>query len=263
MRYEQSGCVKVSVATLMILAASCSAPSSIDSGVELRCTAAAVACTDESIQKLRFFDLNDAGMPAVNPGAVTEEGTISGEFTTHLDAIAGGLTPNTSYVYGRFTPTGFEKLALSDVEALGSMDWDLSVRRYVMRINSGVGGPSCTEAARLAPGTTFESVTEVPANLMWRTEEYFTGTSCEYVAETSGIGSPATALSSFWQYSGCVQMTDNVFVLHLNSGRYVKLQVLSYYSPDIQAECNDAGVAQMPNGAGNIRIRWAYIAAPP
>ncbi len=226
-----------------------------------RCNAMPVACTDESIQQLKLFDLTDAGLPQVNDAGVTEEGTIGGEFVTNVDARGGGLVANTSYLYAAFTSAGLKKRAISDVQALASSDWDIAIRRYVLRINSGVSGPSCTESATLPANTKFEDVTQVPEGLTWQREAYFSPT-CEYVAGDSGIGAPATALSSFWTYSACLQMTYNVFVLHLKNGRYVKLQVLSYYNPQAQAECDDAGVARTPSGAGNVRIRWAFIAPP-
>jgi len=220
-----------------------------------RCDASAVICTDEQTQQLKLYD-------TVNSGAITEEGTTSGEFTSHIDARAGGLSPTMSFTYASFTGAGLGKLDISDVAAFSSLDWDIAVRRYVVRINSGVGGPSCVEAARVPPGPTFDTFTQVPNNLTWRTEEYFTPDTCEFVPDTSGIGAPGTALSSFWTYESCVEMTGNLYVLHLRDGRYVKLQVLGYYDLDPQAECNDTGSVPQPSGAGNIRIRWAFVAAP-
>lgn len=222
---------------------------------EPRCTATTVPCQDASIQELDLFDV-------VNDAAITEEGTTSGEFTTLVDARAGGLVANTSYMYGRFTPSGLEKVAISDEAALESLDWDIAVRRYVIRINSGVSGPSCVEAARVPPGPTFETLTRAPGDLVWRTEAYFTEESCEYVPDTSGIGAPGTALASYWEYSSCLQMTNNVFVLHLRDGRYVKLQVLGYYDLPAQAVCDETGTAPIPSGSGNVRVRWAFIDGP-
>jgi hypothetical protein len=48
-------------------------------------------------------------------------------------------------------------------------------------------------------------------------------------------------------------MTDNVYVLELASGRHVKLQVLSYYSPDVQTACNHTGMVT------DFRVRWAFL----
>jgi hypothetical protein len=215
------------------------------------CDPVAPPCIDEQIGALDLF-------APVSDGSITEEGSTAGEFTTLIDATGGGLMPSESFVYARFTPTGLVKVEVGDEGAFDSTEWDIAVRRYVLRINSGVGGPSCVTAARTAPGTTFESLTTVPDGLAYRTEEYFTDT-CELVPDGSGLGSAATALASFWTYEMCVEMTGNVYVVQLANGSRVKLEVLSYYEPGPQATCNETHMVPMPSGAGNVRIRWAFL----
>jgi len=212
-----------------------------------------VTCVDESISQLMFFDV-------ASPAAITDESAPGPMYAVHhIDATGGGVTPTQSYVYARFGEGGtLTKVDLDDETSLTSSDWDIAFRRFVIRLNSGVSGPSSVTAARTAPGTDFETLTAVPDGLSYREEAYFTDT-CEYVPDGSGLGSPQTALSSFWSYAGCVAMTGNVYVLQLASGRHVKLEVTSYYSPDVQTMCNDTGMAGMPSGAGNLRIRWAFL----
>lgn len=217
-----------------------------------RCEYTEPACSDEQIAMLQLSEDKDGG-------DITEEGTTPGEFLTHVDATAGGFNGTLGYTYARFTETGLEMVDLSDEEALESMDWDIAFRRYIARLNSGVSGPSCVEGGRTAPNTSFETLTEVPANLTFRAEQYFTADGCEYVPETSGIGSPLTVLSSYWNYEGCVTMSGNIYVVRLRDGRHVKLQFQSYYSPNVQATCDSTGSAPSPNGAGNVRVRWAFI----
>ena len=61
-------------------------------------------------------------------------------------------------------------------------------------------------------------------------------------------------------YPGCVQMTGNVFVIQLASGRHVKLVVDSFYSPEVQQECQDTGAVPMGDtGSGNFVVRWAWL----
>lgn len=229
-----------------------------------RCNATAVPCQDDSIMQLRLY-------ATVNPDSVTEEGTAP-DFKTRVDARAGGLSPTQSFMYLSFTETGLQKRLISDEQAFVSLDWDIALRRYILRINSGVSGPSCVEAARTAPMTSYDTLMQAPANLSWRTEEYFIppepdagSLMCSFVADTSGMaGAPGTALSSFWTYMNCVQMTGNVYVIHLRDGRYVKFQVLSYYTAAAQQNCNQTGSATpTPNEAAVVRLRWAFISAPP
>jgi hypothetical protein len=210
-----------------------------------------VPCVDQSISRLPLFD-----EPAA--GAIRDEAGEGDGFYNLVDATGGGLNAEASFVYARFTDDGLEKVSLSDEEAFESLDWHVAFRRYVVRLNSGVSGPGEVTAARTRPNTLFAELTSAPDGLEYRTEEYFTA-SCEYVPDTSGIGAPATALSSFWKYQACVQMTKNVYVLSLPSERQVKLEILSYYSPDKQKICDETGQAPMPSGAGNMRIRWDFV----
>jgi hypothetical protein len=225
-----------------------------DAGTPAECAPSEVTCVDQSITMLDLFD-------TVAPGVITEEGTTAGEFSTHIDATAGvmpgGTMPTQGFVYARFTDTGLEKVDISDEDAFASTDWDIAFRRYVIRLNSGVSGPSCVTGARTAPGTLFADLTAVPEGLTQRVEEYF-GASCEYVT-TDGVGSPSTALSSYYEYASCLQMNDNVYVVTRADGRHVKLEMLSYYTPENQTMCNETGAFTPPSGAGNMRIRWAFL----
>jgi hypothetical protein len=212
----------------------------------------AVLCTDQSIQQLSLFK------PA-NNGATVSDTMAGGVFTSSIDATAGGLTPTRAYVYAKFTDTGLAKVAIGDEDALASSDWDIAFRRFVIRLNSGVSGPSCVTVARAASGTTFDALTAVPGGLDYRTEEYFTPT-CDYVPDGSGMMSPGVAMQSFWEYPGCVKMTKNVFVIKLTDGRQLKLQVMQYYDTANQASCDNASTITMGNnGAANYKIKWAFL----
>lgn len=228
-----------------------SADAPVDGAAMARCTATTVPCQDESIQSLGLFD-------TVNAAAITQVSADNGVFVHEVDATGGGMTPTRAYVYARFTADGLEKVSISDEDALTSLDWDVAFRRFIIRVNSGVSGPSCVQAARTAPGTTFDALTAVPATLSYRTEAYLTP-SCDLVPDGSGLGSPSTALSSFWTYSGCVHMSGNVYVVRLRDGRAVKLQVLSYYSPTAQAQCDAMDTLPATSGAGHVRVRWAPL----
>lgn len=214
---------------------------------------AAVPCEDQVIQGMNF-----QGEAA--PGLITEEADGAG-FRVHVDATAGGFgvqNPH-SYVYGRFTETGLEKVEISDDDSIGSMDWDIAFRRSTIRINSGNSGPSCVAATRMQDGTKYEDVNAAPENLPYRTDEYFSE-ACEMIPDGSGLpGSPAVAVH-FWTYNGCVKMNGNVFVVRLADGRHVKLIVDSYYEPAVQEQCDTTDtIPMMGTGSGNVRFRWAFL----
>jgi hypothetical protein len=241
----------------------------LDATAAMLCEAREVRCQEASVAELRLFEEPAPG------GLITEEGTVDGEFLTHVDATArpmGGTVPTTSYVYARFTDAGLEQVAVGDEAAFESLDWDIALRRFVIRLNSGVSGPSCVVGARVPPiggaPPTFEAVTRVPEGLSFFEEAYFTETapgSCVLVNDGSGLpGAPDTVLAGYWRYGsvGCLQMTGNVYVIALRNGRYVKLEVVGYYSPANQARCQMDMAPEMPSGAGNVRLRWAFIDGP-
>jgi len=210
-----------------------------------------VMCTDQSIQQLPLFR-------PVNNGTVGNM-VAGGVFTSTIDATAGGITPTESYVYAKFnSDVGLTAVAIGDEDAFNSLDWDIAFRRYIIRLNSGVSGPSCVTGARTAPGTTFDSVTAVPDGLTFNAEQYFTAT-CDFVPDGSGLGGPGTVLQSYWSYSACLKMTGNVYILQLADGHAVKLQVLDYYTPASQMQCDTMNTIPEPSGAANYTIEWAYL----
>jgi hypothetical protein len=216
-----------------------------------RCETRQVTCGEQSIDKLRLRTLASAG-------ELREEGTTAGEFLTYVDGRAGGSDSPQSYTYARFTPRGLERLPLEDQAALNSGDWDIAFRRYVIRTNGGVSGPSCTTVARTPERTTFESVKAVDGAWEFRAEDYYSET-CAFRGDEWGLGSPATRLGSFWGYESCLTMTGDVYVVRLADGRHVKLQVADYYEPEPQRVCNETGEVPQPSGAAQFRVRWAFL----
>lgn len=222
--------------------------------IEARCTepAASIDCRDQSLVALEMAPTD------VTPGLI-ENAEIDGGFHSTVDATAGGFGGDGGFVYGKFTDTGLQKAELTDDASFDSMDWDISFRRFVIRLNSGVGGPSCVAAARTAPETDFATLAEVPAGLDFNEEQFMSPDTCDVIADGSGLGSPGVVLQNFWTYPGCVQMTGNVYVLALADGRHVKLEVTQYYADAIQQECDETGTISASTGSANIQLDWAFL----
>ncbi len=214
-----------------------------------------VPCSDDVILQM---DLKDT--PA--PGAITNEQDGAG-WISHIDATAGGFGSSDphSFVYGKFADNGLEKVVIGDEDSLDSMDWDVGFRRYVARLNSGNSGPSCVQGAVVPNAPAYDELTVVPAGLSFSTDTYF-DQSCTLIDDGTGLGSPNTVLSQYWTYSGCVAMTDNIFIVTLADGRMVKLLVTNYYDHELpsQEQCDTNGaVTQQPSGSAVLRVRWAFV----
>ncbi|HCH66039.1 MAG TPA: hypothetical protein DFR83_24770, partial [Deltaproteobacteria bacterium] len=206
-------------------------------GTEAVCTEPeAIACEDDIILDLSLHD------DKVSNGAV-ETSMDGDDFVTLVDASAGGFSAasNNPWVYVKFTETGAERVDIDDYTALESMDWDLSLRRYLLRLNGGSSGPSCVGAAALVESA-YADVEALPADTPF-VEDGFYSDDCTLINDSSGLpGSPQVALGQWWEYPGCVATTMVPHVVRLADGRQLKLVVESYYGSG-QETCNSTGRA--------------------
>ena len=209
-----------------------------------------VPCTDNQIVDLPLFK---------RASTRTVEFAADGAgFTGHVDASAGGFAPTESFVYVKFGKSGISRVSLGDEAALGSLDWDLAFRRYLIRLNSGVSGPGCVVAAAAPGGATYDELTTAPANLAFQDEAYY-DSGCALVDDGSGLMSPGTVVDHFWTYSMCVQMTGQPYIVRLADGRLLKFAVTSYYAPDVQATCDSTGAVPVDAAGAQLRFRWAVL----
>jgi len=178
------------------------------------------------------------------------------DFVTSIDASAGGFGHEAehAWVYVKFTPDGAERVNIDDESALESMEWHLSARRFILRLNGGSSGPSCVGAAAF-PKKQYDKITEA-ADTTYDLDAYYSD-DCELINDSSGLeGSPKVALSKWWEYPNCVATTSVPFQIQLNDGHILKLVVEQYYGTD-QQDCNDSGVAG--GDSGHYQIRWSYL----
>lgn len=225
----------------------------VDAGTQL-CGATAMDCSDSTVQQL---DLKSA--PAT--GLILNAANGTGWMST-VDVSAGGYPPTQGYVYARFTEGGLEKLPLDDLSALDSMEWDIAFRRFIIRINSGDSGPSCSVAAALPAGLTYDDLSVVPTGIAYDQDSFLDpAPGCTFVSDGNGLTtSPKTALAAFYQYSGCVEMTGRVFLVQTRAGRTLKLTVKTYYANEAdQTTCNTTHSVPMGTAAGTMRVRWQFL----
>jgi len=221
-----------------------------DMAVGPLCEAAAPACIDQMILDLSLHD------DKVSDGEVTT--TREGEdFLTVIDATAGGFgqSANNPWVYVKFGPDGASRVDIDDETALESMDWDMSLRRFIVRLNGGDSGPSCVGAMTFLERT-YEEVDVVPEGAEFLVDDYYTD-DCTIVNDSSGLpDSPQVVLAPWWSYPGCVATSGVPHLIKLADGAVIKLVVEQYYQDAAdQASCN-AGMP--PDGAVSavFTLRW-------
>jgi hypothetical protein len=217
----------------------------------------AVDCRDQTLVALSMTAED------TTPGLI-DSATVDGGFHTTVDATAGGFGGGLGFVYGKFTDAGLQKVELTDDASFESMDWDISFRRFVVRLNSGSGGPSCVSAARTGPATDYDCPTLDAAGvdqLDFNEELFMSAGTCDLIPDGSGLpGAAGVALQGFWTYPGCVQMSGNVYMLSLADGRHVKLRFTDYYFDDVQQQCQDTDMVGMSStGSGTLQLDWAYL----
>ena len=211
--------------------------------------AVGVECQDALFLDLGLQD-------TISDGAITN--TVDGnDYITTIDATAGGYqqAATSPWVYLRFTNDGAEKVEISDEEALKRLDWDMSLRRFLLRLNGGSSGPSCVGAAVFMEES-YSSLSDVPEATPFTLDNYYTS-DCSLINDSSGLdNSPQTALSPWWEYPGCVATTGYPFAIQLADGRLVKMVVEQYYAEG-QDVCNESG--NMGSGSANFTIRWSFL----
>ncbi len=233
-----------------------SAPATDDSAssgtvVEAVCTEPTeVGCVDEMILDLSLQD-------EVSEGEISSE-SDGDDTVTDVDATAGGYSaaPRNPWIYVKFTADGASKVEIDDEAALESMDWDMALKRYIIRLNSKDSGPSCVSSAAMF-GFDYAELDSVPEGLVWQQDDFYSD-SCGLAVDS--IGGAQTAMAPWWEYSQCVGATGVPFFVQLADGNVLKLAVEKYYEDqDVQDECNETGSVPMGSEGGYIRLRWQML----
>jgi len=222
-----------------------------DDGPDAVCTEPTdIPCTDAIILDLSLHD------DKVSEGEVSN--TADGaDFISFIDGSAGGYdaAARNPWVYVKFTEDGLVRVDIDDETALESMDWDVAVRRYIIRLNGGSSGPSCVGAASFTEST-YDDLDSIPDGISYRLDDFYTS-DCTIKTDSSGLpGSPSVALGPWWSYAGCVQTTLVPHLVQLADGHIIKLVVEEYYAED-QDVCNSTGSGG--SDSGMYTFKWTYM----
>ncbi len=222
-----------------------------DAALPQVCPQTPPTCVDQMI-----LDLSLHG-DKVSTGDVTtvQDGD---DFVTTIDATAGGFgnSDQNPWVYVHFGLDGATKVAIDDETALESSDWDMSLRRFIVRLNGGDSGPSCVGAVSFLEGD-YATLNTVPDGLDYLVDDYYTD-DCTIVNDSSGLpGSPQVVLAPWWSYAGCVSTTSVPHLIRLADGHVIKLVVEQYYEDAAaQTQCNNSGSAPAGAVSAVFTLRW-------
>lgn len=178
---------------------------------------------------------------AVSTGAVSNQPDPDreGAFLTTVDASAGGQQSATQpFVYLDLeAEEGARAVAIDDADSFGSTDWDIALKRFVIRSNSGDSGPADEEVATVEGEElrADDSVSGVFADDDWSDAD------CALV--TDDRGGPRTRFSNW--YDAAFQPRPVLHIVRLGPGRYAEIDVVTYY-----------GDQANPTRGGVYVLRW-------
>jgi hypothetical protein len=146
-----------------------------------------------------------------------------------VNASAGGFNQAAAnpYVYLKLSDT--TKLDITDPAAFESSEWDIALKRDVIRSNSGDSGPGQGGAFRVS-GKTFDQVTSSDAGSFDKDD--FLDDACNAVVDATG--KPLTAFSDWYDYNEATMYVTPkalVWIVQASNGSsFYKLEVLDYYA---------------------------------
>lgn len=175
-----------------------------------------------------------APVDKVSEGAVTVLSDMDGIKTLYIDASAGGImeAPSNPWVYIDLAKAA--RADITDISADTSLQWDLAMKRPVIRTNSGLGAAGDGGAAFLKEAM-FEAVTKESAEGATILVEDWFDDACMVQLDPGGF--TRTTFDAWYDYGGqgthAVVPHPGVFVVRGAKGALYKLELLSYYAnPD-------------------------------
>jgi hypothetical protein len=152
------------------------------------------------------------------------------ERVVYVDATAGGIDGQDQYPWVYISLATGQAVALNDLDALTSVAWDLALKRFVIRTNSGDSGPGQGGAIKV-----MLDWDDVDASTLGTrpvaVEDWFDD-ECNLTLDTS-TGDLITTFSGWSEYdeaSHVLAPADAVYLTQGADGTLYKVAILDYYS---------------------------------
>lgn len=185
-------------------------------------------------------------IPMVSTGAVTV--TTAGDVTSGtIDATAGGVdnAADNSYIYVDLRAG--TKVAINDLEARMSTNWDIALKRFSLRTNSGDSGPGNRELV-VVQAVTLADVASAPTS-GYASDDFVTD---DCMLDSLLIGEPRSAFGEWYDYDQMTHVVtpkQEVYVLKRNNGSKTALRIKAYY-----------GDPQRPTRSAFYSVEWKQLA---
>lgn len=186
----------------------------------------------------------------VSEDEIIAEAVVAGVREVFIDATAGGFMPPMPHPAIYLKLSDATKVEVSDTDSFASNDWDLAFKRYVIRSNSGDGGPGNAGAAFIS-NKDFAAVTLADAQAAMLDIETWFDDDCNY--ETDATNNLVTTFSSWYAYEGMVlEPLPGTWVVRGADGTsFFKLEFLTYYA--------DPNGGENPAISARIRVNLAAL----
>jgi len=182
---------------------------------------------------------------ATSTGLVTVA-TSNGVTSGTIDATAGGVTAAAGNPYIYVDLRAGTKVAITDLAARTSADWDIALKRSSLRVNGGDSGAGGRSLAVL-PAATLAEVTAGPAD--GYAIDDFTTAGC--TLDSLPAGEPKTAFGEWYDYDDtthAVTPKAEVYVIERGDGSRTALRIDAY-----------AGDPSMPTRTAFYRAEWKQL----
>lgn len=170
----------------------------------------------------------------VSDGAVTVLSDMNGVKTLYIDASAGGVMEQANFPWIYVNLATASRVDITDAQADTSLDWDLALKRPVIRTNSGLGSKGDGGAAFLKE-MMFDAVTKESAGGAPILVEDWFDDACMALIDAGGY--TRTTFDGWYDYAGQathgVTPHPGVFIVRGAKGALYKIELINYYAnPD-------------------------------
>jgi heme-binding HmuY-like protein len=166
----------------------------------------------------------------VSTAAITTLSGDASDRTLYIDASVGGLDGQDTHPWIYIALSSGAAVAVTDLQALRSNDWDLALKRSVVRTNGGDSGPGHGGAIRIAlPWDEVDRATLGQKTLP--TEHWFDSDCMLELDASMNLVTTFSGWSEYDETDHVLSAAPNVvFITAAADGTLYKVAILDYYS---------------------------------